>query len=151
MKLKELMTQTVQTTTPDATIYNAASMMRKASVGMLPVLEDQKIVGVLTDRDIVVRGLSQGKVPKKVGDVMTTSIATLSHEADIDEAIRTMAEHKVGRLLLTDSRQHLVGVVSATDIAHAHEKAQELQGLVGELGDAHKSEKKRQQEPLAKA
>ena len=140
MKLKELMIKNVQTTTPDTTLYKAASQMKDASVGMLPVLEGEELVGVLTDRDIVVRGLSTGKTPKCVGDVMTKRLVTMTPEAETTDAVKTMTEHCIGRLLLVDRKNHLKGVVSATDIANTDEKAFTVKELVGALGTAHRHE-----------
>jgi CBS domain-containing protein len=147
MKLQDIMTIGVTTGAPDMSLQEAAHLMQKANVGMLPVVEKNEIVGVVTDRDLVVRGLSRPELPSQVHDVMTYKAVTLPPSADVQTAIRTMADHKIGRVLVVDENKKLRGVVSANDVARAHSDEHAVSELTRALGSAHGS--KEQAAPLA--
>lgn len=149
MKLNKIMSSDVITIAPEATLRDAALMMKTESIGMLPVVDKQKLVGVITDRDIVIRGLTTGSHDQHVKDIMTHD-PIVAHENDETKvAIKTMAEHKIGRLVLVDEKNRPIGIISATDIAAADEDAVKIRDLVGTLGKAHKDKAKNR--PLTKA
>lgn len=147
MKLNNIMEANVKTIGPSATLRDAALLMKNESIGMLPVVDKNKVIGVLTDRDIVVRGLTTGSEQQRVRDIMTHNPVTLKPQDDTETAIKEMARHKIGRLILVDGEHQLAGVVSATDIASAAANPRSVNRLVKTLGRAHK-EKER---PLTKA
>ncbi len=119
MEIRKVMTQHVEVISADATLARAAAVMARLDVGFLPVLDGEQLVGVITDRDIVVRGLADGMDPKNatVGDVMTQGMATLSATADVEEAIRLMEEKQIRRLVLQDDDEKYIGVVTIGDLA----------------------------------
>jgi CBS domain-containing protein len=130
MRLSEIMTKPVQTVTPSASLVDAAKKMLEEDVGSLPVCEDSKVVGVITDRDIAVRAVAKSLNPAqtKVQQVMTREVHFHPADADVEDAFRLMAEKQIRRLVVTDNSQHPIGIVSLGDIALClrEEKAGEL-------------------------
>lgn len=123
--VKDAMTSDVKTATSSQSLTDAARLMKQEDVGSVPVVDGDRLVGMLTDRDIVVRGIADGSDPHaiKVGDIATRDIVTVRPDDDLDDALRLMAQHQVRRLLVVDEGQ-LVGVVATADVAHeAKEKA----------------------------
>jgi CBS domain-containing protein len=119
MKLKEIMTSPVESIEPIATVREAALRMKKADVGMLPVVFRDEVIGVLTDRDLVVRALADDIPGKTVRQIMTRDPICLHEERSVEDAIDQMSNRKVGRVIVTDDRGHAVGVLSSADIAFA--------------------------------
>ena len=97
----------------------AAKMMRDEDVGIAPIVEGDRLVGVLTDRDIAVRVVAEGKSPEttRVREVASTAPVTVDPEQDLDEALRLMATHQVRRLPVVEEDGRLVGVVAQADVA----------------------------------
>jgi len=122
MKIADIMSSDVQIASPNDTIQAAAKMMEDADVGFLPVGEKDKLVGMITDRDIALRAVAQGKDPKetKVRDVMTDRVLYCSDSEDVENAADNMAELQIRRLPIVDEHKRLVGVVSIGDIAFRH-------------------------------
>ena len=121
MLLRDVMTPNPRTVRPGDTLQAAAQAMDDLNVGVLPVVEGDRLAGVLTDRDIVVRSTSAGQDPRTatVADAMTAETFTLPEEASVLEGIRVMEEHQLRRLLVVDARGKLAGVVSLGDLAAA--------------------------------
>ena len=103
----------------DKSVAYAAKMMREEDVGLAPVVEAERLVGMLTDRDITIRVVAEGKDPEqvKVRDVASSQLVTVSPQQDLDEALRMMAKHQVRRLPVVEEDGKLVGVVAQADIA----------------------------------
>ena|SRR6476661_4373558 len=123
--VKDAMTSDVKTATSSQSLADAARLMKQENVGSLPVVDGDRLVGVMTDRDIVVRGIAAGSDPQTitVGDIATRDIVTVRPDDDLDDALRLMAQHQVRRLLVVEEGK-LVGVVATADVAHeANEKA----------------------------
>jgi CBS domain-containing protein len=139
MKVQDIMTIGAKTVGPETTIQEAATIMKRANVGFLPVVNHEKVVGVVTDRDIVVRALAGEKLDKCVKDVMTGKPVTLRQTADLESAVKLMTEHKVGRLPIVDDEHCLKGVLSANDVARAGTQQKAVNDLAMTLGDAHAS------------
>ena len=134
MRLRDVMTSRVEWVSPDATVEEAAQKMRRMDVGALPVCEHGHLVGMLTDRDIVVRVVAAGMDPSqcRLGDVVTQGeVVTIGADDTLEEAARTMKEHGVLRLPVIDGTD-LVGMVSQADIARGLPDAR-LGDLVGEV------------------
>ncbi len=142
MKLQDIMTFCAKTIAPEATIQEAAVTMKKTNVGFLPVIVGGEVVGVLTDRDIVVRGMGTNPAARCVKDVMTSKPITIASTDDVSLAIRLMSEHKIGRLPIVDRENRLVGVVSANDIARADHDTMVVGELARALGKAHQAKLK---------
>lgn len=118
MKVSDLMTHQVQTVRADATIQEAARTMASLDAGVLPVEENDRLIGMVTDRDIAIRGVAQGKGgDAKVRDVMTSEVKYCFEDDDIDQVVRNMAEIKVQRLPVMSRDKRLVGIISLGDIA----------------------------------
>ena len=114
----DVMTPGVETTTSSEALRDAARTMREGDFGSMSVVDDGRLVGILTDRDIVVRGVAEGLDPKvaRVGDVASRTPVAVAPDQDLDEAMELMAEHRVRRLPVVDDGR-LVGVVSQADVA----------------------------------
>jgi CBS domain-containing protein len=119
MKLSDLMTSSVVSVTADTTLQEAAEKMRAEDVGVLPVCEGDRLVGIITDRDLTVRGLADGRDPASstVRETMTTDLVTCYGDEDAAEAERVMQERRVRRIAVLDREQRLIGVVSLGDLA----------------------------------
>lgn len=118
MRIREVMSSPVVTIEPTATIAAAARRMRDADVGCLLVGSDDRVLGIVTDRDIVVRGLAEGKASSrnKVWTVMSTEVLCCLEDEPIEAAARLMAEHGVRRLPVLDGAGRPTGVVSLSDL-----------------------------------
>ncbi|MCD2136459.1 CBS domain-containing protein [Salinicoccus halitifaciens] len=117
MKVTEIMTTDVETVSPEATIEQVASMMKDLDVGAIPVVGNDGLRGIVTDRDLVIRGIaSQFPLDTPVGRIISTSTATGSKDMDVEEAAEIMRSAQIRRLpILEDDR--VVGMVSLGDIA----------------------------------
>jgi CBS domain-containing protein len=139
MKVQDVMTIGAKTVTPEATIQEAAEIMKSANVGFLPVIDDKKVVGVVTDRDLVVRALADDANDQCVRDVMSGKPVCCDQSAELASAVQLMSKHKVGRLPILDANKKLKGVLSANDVARAGTQAKAINDLAMTLGDAHAS------------
>ena len=118
MKVGEIMTRGVEIASPDDTVQQAASRMTELDVGVLPVGENDRLVGMLTDRDIAIRAVAQGKGPDtKVREAMTPEVRYVFEDQDLEDAVRSMGENKVRRLPVMSREKRLVGIVSFGDVA----------------------------------
>jgi CBS domain-containing protein len=117
--IHDLMTSNPSTIEPDKTVADAAKLMRDEDAGLIPIVEGQKLAGTITDRDIAIRVVAEGKDPQSstVRDVMTSRLVTVDPDQDLDEALRLMAEHQVRRLPVVEEDGKLVGIVAQADIA----------------------------------
>jgi CBS domain-containing protein len=122
--IRDLMTSNPSTIEPSKTIADAAKLMRDEDVGLIPVADGDKLTGTITDRDITIRVVAEGKDPQSttVEDIATTRLVTVDPQQDLDEALRLMAQNQVRRLPVVEEDGKLVGVVAQADIAqHASE------------------------------
>jgi CBS domain-containing protein len=119
MRVSELMTPGVQCIAPDATLEEAASRMKSLDVGPLPVCDNDRLVGMLTDRDITLRATAAGKDPKTVTvrDAMTPHVVYCFEDQSAEEAARLMQEKQIRRVLVLNRNKRLVGIVSLGDLA----------------------------------
>jgi CBS domain-containing protein len=133
MQLKEIMTPNVEIIHPDTTVPEAGQKMKGLDVGPLPVCDGERLVGMLTDRDITVRATAEGRDPKatKVQEVMTCEVISAFEDQDVQEAVRLMEEHQIRRLVVLNRDKRLVGIVSLADLA-VHTRDEHLAGEVVE-------------------
>ena len=116
--ITDFMTTTLETIGPDQTAREAASFMLSADTGSIPVCEDDKVIGIITDRDIAVRGIATGKGPEcRVRDLMTNDVVCARDDDDVEAVVQRMSEAQVRRLPVLDSSDKLVGMVSLGDLA----------------------------------
>jgi len=119
MKIRDVMVRDVVAIEPSASLAEAAKLMRQANVGILPVVEDGQVCGVITDRDLVVRALALdadlGSTP--VGECATGDPVVAHPDRDLDQAMETMARAQIGRLPVIDDDNQLAGMVTLGSLA----------------------------------
>ena len=118
--IREVMTPSPETVESDKTAAEAAKLMKKADAGMIPVVRDNKLVGTVTDRDIAIRLVAEGKDPAAttVGEIASKDVVTIGPDQDIAEALGLMASNQVRRLPVVEG-EALIGVVAQADVARA--------------------------------
>src|SRR5919108_1234187 len=119
MQVAEIMTRDPEVITSDFILKDAALKMRELDVGMLPIRNDDRLVGMLTDRDITVRATAEGRDPAntKVSDVMTPEVVYCFEDQDVSEAAKLMQKKQIRRLPILNRQKRLVGIVSLADVA----------------------------------
>ena len=140
MKVAEAMTRDVRVSSPDQTIREAARAMAELDTGVMPVGENDRLVGMITDRDIAIRGVAEGKGPDApVREVMTPDVTYCFDDEDIRDVARTMAENQVRRLPVLNRDKRLVGIISLGDVAvmESPDAAAAAIGGVSEPGGEH--------------
>ena len=145
MNIREVMTPNPRTVSPNDSIQNAACIMRDEDAGAVPVVDNGRAVGIVTDRDIVVRVVAEGgQLNGPVRDIVTAALVSATPEMSTREAAELMSEHQIRRLPVVEN-DRLIGIVSIGDLAVK-------EGKDGRIGDTlqHISEgvKEREQEPL---
>lgn len=124
MQVSDAMTTDVRLISPDAALCEAARLMSELDIGALPVAEDDRLVGMLTDRDIVVRAVAQELSPHAtVRQVMSPEVLYCFADQDLDEVADNMSEEKIRRLPVLDRDKRLVGIISLGDLALMEEEA----------------------------
>jgi len=133
-KVREVMTDRPRCVTPETPISEAARLMKSDDVGSLPILEGERLAGIVTDRDIVLQAVAEEKDPRgmPVREVASRELVTIGPEEDLSEALRLMASHQVRRIPVVDEDSRLVGIVAQADIAREvkdKDSGQMLQGI----------------------
>jgi CBS domain-containing protein len=134
MKVRSIMTKNVECIEPTLPIAKAAQKMRDLDIGFLPICESDRLLGTVTDRDITIRSVAQGRDPRlaTVSEIMTQEAFSCYEDEDVERVGEAMQEKEVRRMLILDRQEKLVGVVSLGDIA----KTTGESGLAGEtLGE----------------
>lgn len=118
-RLREIMTRTVEVVRPEATIFEAASAMRRLGVGFLPVCDGRRLQGTLTDRDVVLRTVAESRDPQvaTVREAMSSEVVYAFEDDTVERAAALMRQHQIRRLPVVDRGRNLVGVVSLGDLA----------------------------------
>lgn len=116
MNIRDVMTSNPQTVSPDDSIQNAARIMRDEDTGVVPVVDNGRAVGVVTDRDIVVRAVADGDLNRSIREIVSGDIVTARPDMSTEEAARLMSDHQVRRLPVIEN-DRLVGIVSIGDLA----------------------------------
>jgi CBS domain-containing protein len=124
-KVRDAMTSDPQTSEPGGAVADAARIMKEADTGIVPVVDGDRLVGTITDRDIVVRVVAEGKDPHavRVDEVASRELVTIDPDQDLDEALRLMAKHQVRRLPVVEEDGRLVGILSQADVAQEHDES----------------------------
>jgi CBS domain-containing protein len=147
MKIHDIMTRDPSCVTPDATVRDAAQLMKREDVGIVPVIDGQNaktLVGVITDRDIAIRCVAEGKDSNtRVRDCMTASkVATCRENDDVDRAMEAMRTEQVRRIPIVDDRGALIGIVAQADIVRKttnDAKAENTVEQISQPGGRHSS------------
>ena len=141
MKVSEVMTRSVVTVSPEQTAREAASFMLSNDAGSIPVTDGERLVGIITDRDIAVRGVANGRGPDtSVRELMSGSVICAQLGDDVDDVATKMSDEQVRRLPVVDENHRLCGIVSLGDLsreAAGSEAAEALEG-VSAPGDQHR-------------
>jgi CBS domain-containing protein len=120
MKISECMTRDVQLASPDMSLREAARLMAECECGALPVGENDRLVGMITDRDMAIRGMAEGKGPDaKVRDCMSREVEWCFEDDDVGECLETMADEQIRRMPVLNRAKRLVGIVSLGDLTEA--------------------------------
>ena len=130
----DVMTRDVRTLTPSDTVASAAKAMEELDVGVIPVCEGDKLLGMVTDRDIVVRAVAQGldgNTP--LAKVMSTDIRTARESDDLDTVLADMASSQIRRLPVLDGAERLIGIISIGDIAVQGQDEEDVGQSLGEI------------------
>ncbi len=140
MRISDVMTTDVQTVTPDQTAREAAGFMLSADAGAIPVTEGDRLIGMITDRDIAVRGVAQGHGPDTpVRELMSSGVVSARIDDDVDDVAVRMSEAQVRRLPFIDESENLVGIVSLGDLSQQadDETAEQVLESVSTPGGEH--------------
>ena len=141
MKVSEVMTRDVQTVRPDQPVQQAASFMVSADAGSIPVTDGERLIGMITDRDIAVRGVAKGYGPDTpVREIMTGDVICARADEDVGDVASRMSEAQVRRLPVLDDQERLCGIVSLGDLSREADDdcaAEALEG-VSEPGGQHR-------------
>ena len=134
--IREIMTANPSTIEPGNSVVDAARIMKQEDAGVVPVTENGRLTGMVTDRDIAIRVVAEGKDPQStpVREVASTDLVTVDPQQDLDEALRLMAQHQVRRLPVVEEDGRLVGVVAQADVARTGDDAKTGQ-VVQEISD----------------
>ena len=133
-RCREIMTSNVQTANRTTTLREIAALMRDGDVGVMPVVENGRLVGIVTDRDIVVRAIAEGKnIDTPVGDVMTTEIYSVKPDDFAFEAIRLMGDRQVRRIPVVSETGELAGIIAMADVALEMEDEREIAETLEEI------------------
>lgn len=140
MQVGEAMTRNVDLASPDQTVHEVARVMADKDTGVLPVSEGDRLVGMVTDRDIMIRAVAEGKGPDtQVREVMTPGVEYCFEDQDLDEVARMMGEKQVRRMPVMNRDKRLVGILSLGDVAvmQGGGAAQQALGGVSQPGGQH--------------
>jgi CBS domain-containing protein len=137
VQVKDVMTREVATVAATASLEAAAAMMSELDVGPLPVRDGEKLVGVITDRDIIVRAIAAGLDPiqARVGDALTPIVVSCFEDQDVRDAERLMEEHQVRRLVVLTRDNRLAGIVSLADLARRTEDEAQIGHVVEAISE----------------
>lgn len=137
MLVKECMTKNVTLGTPAMTMLEAAQKMRDGDFGILPIEENDRLVGIVTDRDIAVRGVAEGKDPKqvKVRDIMSPKVLYCYDDQTLEEIAENLGDNQVRRVPVVNRQKKLVGILSLSDMAKSHLAPDKLEDTLCRVAD----------------
>jgi CBS domain-containing protein len=132
--IRDLMTPNPRSLESGSSVLEAARVMRDEDTGIVPVVEGERLVGTLTDRDVAIRVVAEGKDPGSttVGEISSRELVTVDPQQDLDEALRLMARHQVRRLPVVEEDGRLVGIVAQADVAR-HASDQQTGAVVEDI------------------
>ena len=115
--LRDAMTANPTTVEPGTSLKEAAQLMKSEDVGALPVVENGRLTGMITDRDIAIRAVAEGKLESTVGEIASKDVVSIDPQQSLEEAARLMAQHQIRRLPVCEEDGRLVGIVAQADVA----------------------------------
>ena len=133
-RCREIMTKNVRTATREMSLREVAAIMRDGDMGAVPVVDEGKLIGIVTDRDIVVRCIAEGRdANTTVNDAMTTELFTVGPDDFVFEAIRLMGDKQVRRIPVVDDNGELAGIIAMADVALETEDEREIAETLEEI------------------
>lgn len=133
-RCREIMTRNVKTATREMSLKEVAALMRDGDMGSIPVVENGKLVGIVTDRDIVVRAVAEGRDSSTaIGEVMTAEVFSVRENDFVFEAIRLMGDRQVRRVPIINDAGELVGIIAMADVALETEDEREIAETLEEI------------------
>ena len=137
MRISEIMTRDPQVLPSDSVLRDAAAKMRELDIGMLPISKDDRLVGMLTDRDITVRATAEGRDPSKtkVSEVMTPEVLYCFDDQEVSEAAKIMQDKQIRRLPILNREKRLVGIVSLGDVAVQSNEQKTVSNTIKEVSE----------------
>lgn len=143
MNIQDLMTKDPQTVQMSEAVVDVASKMKRLNVGFLPVMDENTLVGVVTDRDIVIRAIAEDLLPAEtsVADIMSTDVHVVSPENSLEEAAGIMEQFQIRRLPVIDENGSLVGICSLGDIAVRSGNLEEAGEILEEISEPSRPRK----------
>ncbi len=134
MRCREIMTKTVRTATSEMPVREVAAIMREGDMGAVPIVDNSKLIGIVTDRDIVVRVVAEGKgADTSISEAMTTELFTVRPDDFVFEAIRLMGDKQVRRVPVIDEKGELAGIIAMADVALETEDEREIAETLEEI------------------
>jgi CBS domain-containing protein len=136
--VRDLMTSNPETVSEKDSIRDVARIMKNQDTGIVPVVDGRKIIGLITDRDIVVRGIAEGRNldDVRVNEIMTKSVRTVREDEDLSDVLRTMGKAEVRRVPVVNNNDELVGIVSIADIASNTNQSGKIGKAVEDISEA---------------
>ena len=136
--IRDVMTPDVEVIHPSDSLHEAAEKMRSVNVGALPVCDEERVQGILTDRDIVVRAIAVGRDPASttVGDIMTAGVAYCFDDDTLEHVLERMRAKQLRRFIVVNHDKKLVGIVSLTEVAGDSLRSSEEGGALGDLAES---------------
>lgn len=154
----DIMTTDVRTIAPQENLREAARLMRQLDVGALPVCQEGRLLGMLTDRDIAVRGVADGLAPDStaVSDIMSGDVECVAEDDDADDVMRRMGEMQLRRLPVVDDARCVVGIVALADVAlrqdgHVDETVREISEPGGPTSQSSQASSQSPSQPKSQA
>ncbi len=141
MKVTDVMTREVQTVAPDHSVQEAAAAMLSSDAGSIPVTENGRLIGMITDRDIAVRGVAKGHGPETlVREIMTRDLVVVRSDESLDQAATKMSAAQVRRLPVIDEQEQLCGIISLGDLSRQGDNGSANEALEGvsKTGGSHR-------------
>ena len=137
MLVKEYMTQQVEIGRPDMTLQEAAQKMRDGDFGVLPIAEHDRIVGMITDRDITIRGTAEGKDPRsvQVREVMSGNILYCYEDQTLDDVAQNLGDNQFRRLPVLNRQKRLVGILSLGDLAQSDDRPEQVEQALSRISE----------------
>jgi CBS domain-containing protein len=151
MRVAEVMSRGVDTVAPTATVQDAATQMAEFDVGAVLVGEEDALVGIVTDRDIILRVVVEGRHPAKVRvkDIMSRSLFTCNEDDSIESVIAEMRERQIRRMPVLDEAGKTIGIVTLSDLAKAITGPEQIQEAIREISEPHRSREAPERENAA--
>jgi len=134
LRCREIMTKTVRTATPEMSVREVGAIMREGDMGAVPIVDNGKLSGIVTDRDIVVRVVAEGKsADTPISEAMTTELFTVKPDDFVFEAIRLMGDKQVRRVPVINENGELAGIIAMADVALETEDEREIAETLEEI------------------